>query len=129
MELGAGKVVNSRNPEELKAVAGYFDLLISTVNIKLDWGAYLGTLRAKGRLHFVGATLEPIAVGGFQLIGRQRSLSGSPVGSPATIARMLEFAARHGIQPVTEIFRFDQANEALDRLRSGRARYRIVLSW
>jgi uncharacterized zinc-type alcohol dehydrogenase-like protein len=58
----------------------------------------------------------------------QRSVSGSPVGSPGTIATMLEFAARHGIKPVVESYRFDQMNEAIARLRSGQARYRIVLS-
>ena len=58
----------------------------------------------------------------------QRSVSGSPVGSPANIARMLEFAVRHNIKPVVEHFRFDQVNEAMDKLRNGDVRYRIVLS-
>ena len=57
----------------------------------------------------------------------QRTVSGSPVGSPATIARMLEFAQRHDIKPVIEKFSFDRINEAIDRLRSGKAHYRIVL--
>ena len=76
----------------------------------------------------MGATLEPLDLGVFGLIGGQRSVSGSPVGSPAVIAQMLEFAARHGIKPVIETFKFDQVNEALARLRSGKARYRVVLS-
>jgi uncharacterized zinc-type alcohol dehydrogenase-like protein len=41
---------------------------------------------------------------------------------------MLDFAARHDIKPVIEKFRMDQVNQALARLRSGQARYRIVLS-
>jgi uncharacterized zinc-type alcohol dehydrogenase-like protein len=40
---------------------------------------------------------------------------------------MLEFCARHGILPVTEMFPMSKVNEALDHLRAGRARYRIVL--
>ena len=126
--MGAHHTLNSRDPETLAAAAGRFDLILATVNVKLDWNAYLATLRPKGRLHFVGATLEPLDIGVFGLITAQRSVSGSPVGSPAVIARMLEFAARHGIAPVTETYRFDQINEALTRLRSGQARYRIVLS-
>ena len=43
------------------------------------------------------------------------------------IARMLDFAARHEIAPVTEHFPMSRVNEALDRLRSGDARYRVVL--
>ena len=128
LELGAHKTLNSRDEAELEAAAGSFDLILSTVNVKLDWDAYVNTLKPKGRLHFLGATLEPIDIGVFSLIMAQRSVSGSPVGSPATIARMLDFAALHKIKPVVEEFKFDQVNEALAHLESGKARYRIVLS-
>ncbi|HEY7773339.1 MAG TPA: zinc-binding dehydrogenase, partial [Marinagarivorans sp.] len=104
-----------------------FDFIISTVNVKLDWNAYLATLAPKGRLHFVGATLEPLDIAAFSLIGGQRSVSGSPVGSPNTIAKMLDFAALHKIEPVTEFYSFDHVNEAIARLREGKAHYRIVL--
>ena len=128
LELGAHHTINSRNPDEIEAAAGRFAMILSTVNVKLDWNAYVGTLQPKGRLHFVGATMEPLDLGVFPLLMAQRSVSGSPVGSPATIATMLDFAARHSVKPVIETFRFDQVNEALARLRSGKARYRIVLS-
>jgi alcohol/geraniol dehydrogenase (NADP+) len=128
LEMGAHHTINSRDPEALGAAAGQFDLILSTVNVKLDWNAYLATLAPRGRLHFAGATLEPLDLGVFGLIGGQRSVSGSPVGSPAIIAQMLEFAARHEIKPMIETYPFDQVNEALDHLRSGKARYRVVLS-
>ncbi|MFT6967861.1 MAG: putative zinc-type alcohol dehydrogenase-like protein [Cellvibrionaceae bacterium] len=127
LTMGAHKVLDSRRGDELEAAAGHFDFIISTVNGKLDWNAYLSTLAPKGRLHFVGATLEPLDIGVFSLIGRQRSVSGSPVGSPGTIKQMLDFAALHKIEPVTEYFNFDQINEAIERLREGKAHYRIVL--
>jgi uncharacterized zinc-type alcohol dehydrogenase-like protein len=60
-------------------------------------------------------------------MGAQRSLSSSPVGSPATIRKMLEFAKLHKIEPQTETFPFDQINQALDHLRNGKAKYRVVL--
>lgn len=127
MEFGAHDTINSRDENALKANAGRFDLVISTVNVPLDWDAYIGTLKPRGRLHVVGAVLEPIPVGAFSLIMPQRSISGSPVGSPATIATMLDFAARHDIRPTTEHFPMERCNEALDHLRAGKARYRIVL--
>lgn len=128
LELGAHDTLDSRDAAALEAAAGRFDLIISTVNVKLDWNLYLGTLSPKGRLHFVGAALEPLDINVFQLIGAQRSVSGSPVGSPATIAAMLDFAARHGIKPVIETFPMDKVNEALDHLRDGKAHYRVVLT-
>jgi alcohol/geraniol dehydrogenase (NADP+) len=61
------------------------------------------------------------------LMSTQRSVSSSPAGRPSDIANMLDFAGRHGIQPVTETFSFDRINEAVDHLRDGKARYRVVL--
>ena len=127
LELGAHHTLNSRDPEALKAAAGQFDLIISTVNVKLDWNTYLTTLKPRGRLHFVGATTEPLDLNVFNLLMAQREVSGSPVGSPATIADMLEFAARHNIAPKVEHFPMSKVNEAFARLESGEARYRIVL--
>ncbi len=126
--LGADAVVNSRDTKAMQAIAGSLDFILVTVNVPLDWDSYLAALRPDGRLHFVGAVLEPIPVQAFSLIGGRKSISGSPLGSPATVHDMLEFCARHTIAPQTESFRFDQINDALDHLRAGKARYRVVLS-
>jgi len=126
-EMGAHHIVNSRDPGQLEAVAGTFDFILSTVNVDLDWEAYLAALGPRGRLHSVGAVPSPIPVPAFGVIPGQKSVSGSPLGSPATTATMLEFCARHGIEAVTEHFPMSEVNEAMDHLRSGNARYRIVL--
>jgi uncharacterized zinc-type alcohol dehydrogenase-like protein len=125
--LGAHHVANTRDAAALKRLTGAFDFVMSTVNVPLDWDAIIGTLGPKGRLHIVGAVLEPIPVGAFPLIMQQREISGSPVGSPPTTARMLAFCARHGIAPTIEKFPLSRVNDALDHLRSGKARYRVVL--
>ncbi len=127
LQLGAHRVVNSRDSNQLKALAGSLNFVISTVNVKMDWEALIGTLTPKGKLHTVGAVIEPISLAAFPLIAGQKSLSGSPVGSPATVATMLDFAARHGLAPTTEFFPMTKVNEALDHLKSGKARYRVVL--
>ncbi len=93
----------------------------------LDWDAMIGTLAPNGRLHVVGAVLEPVPVAAFSLILQQRSVSGSPSGSPMAIETMLDFASRHNIAPQTERFPMSKINEAFARLESGKARYRIVL--
>jgi uncharacterized zinc-type alcohol dehydrogenase-like protein len=125
--FGAHQVVSSKDSAAIKKLGGRFDLLISTVNAKLDWDAMIGTLAPYGRLHFVGAVLEPIPVAAFSLIMQQRSVSGSPVGPPAAIEKMLDFASRHHVAPQTEHFPMSKINEAFARLESGNARYRIVL--
>jgi alcohol/geraniol dehydrogenase (NADP+) len=127
LTLGAHHTINSLEQKEIEAAAGRFDLIISTVNAKLDWNLYLNTLKPRGRLHFVGAVLDPLDINVFALIGGQRSISGSPVGSPATMVKMLQFAKLHNIKPVIEKFKFTDVNKAIARLRSGQAHYRIVL--
>ena len=128
LRLGAHRTLNSRHPEELAKAAGTFDFILNTANAGLDWNAYIGALKPKGRLHTVGAVPEPMAMIAFPMIIGQKSLSGSPLGSPATTETMLKFSARHGIVPTTEFFPMSRANDALDHLRSGKARYRIVLT-
>ena len=125
--FGAHHVVSSRNSDAIRALAGSLDLLIVTVDVPLDWSALIDTLAPQGRLHIVGGVLEPIPVAAFSLITGQRSISGSPTGSPLVIAEMLKFAARHKIAPQVEHFKMSQVNEAFARLKSGKARYRIVL--
>lgn len=125
--LGAHHVVSSRDDGDLENLAGSMDLILVTANVTLNWPLFVSALRPKGRLHFVGAVLEPVPAAVFPLIVGQKQISGSPLGSPATIAKMLEFCARHGIAPQCEMFPLAEVNAALDHLRSGKARYRIVL--
>ena len=126
-KLGAHKTVNSRDAGQIKAVAGQFDFILSTVNVTLDWNDILNALAPRGRLHFVGAALEPVPVPAFSLISGEKSVAGSPTGPPQTTAAMLDFCARHAIAPITEEFPMSQANEALQHLADGKARYRVVL--
>ncbi len=60
----------------MKEIAGSPDFVLSTMNAP------------RGRLHFVGAVLEPVPVGGFALMMTQRVISGSPTGSPVAVAAM-----------------------------------------
>ena len=125
--LGAHHFVNSRDTDALKKLSGRFDFILSTVNAPMDWDLYVAALAPLGRLHVVGAVLEPIPVGAFSLITGGKSISGSPLGGPATLRKMLDFCARHAIEPVTETFPMSKINDALEHLRAGKARYRIVL--
>lgn len=125
--MGAHHVVGTRDDAALDRLAGAFQFLLVTINRPLPWERYLNLLAMRGRLHVVGGILEPMAIPVFSLLGRQRSVSASPTGSPATTALMLDFCARHGIAPHIEAFPMSRVNEAMDHLRAGKARYRIVL--
>jgi len=71
--------------------------------------------------------MEPLSIPVFSLLIGQKSVSASPLGSPAVTKQMLDFCTRHDIAPQIEIFPMSKVNEALDHLKKGKARYRIVL--
>ncbi len=127
-KMGAHHVHNTKRDGALKSLAGSLDLIISTINVPLDVPGLLNTLAPKGRLHVQGAVLKPLQVPAMGLIMGQKEISGSPTGSPSALDQMLAFSARHGIAPVTETFPMTKVNDAMDHLRSGKARYRIVLA-
>lgn len=125
-KMGAHAVLNTRSEEELKKAAGSFNLILSTIMAKLDLQPYIAALAPRGHFHTVGVMPE-MTIGAFPLIGRQKSISGSPSGAPGVAIKMLDFCARHKIEPITENFKMSEANHAFEHLEAGKARYRIVL--
>jgi uncharacterized zinc-type alcohol dehydrogenase-like protein len=126
--LGAHHFVNSRETKSMKEVSGALDFILTTVNADQDWGAYLQALRPNGTLWFVGVPPSPVSVHAFPLISGQRAIGGSPVGSPFRLRVMLDVAARHGVKATTELFPMEKANEAIDKVKKGKVRYRAVLA-
>jgi len=127
-EMGAHDTLNSRDPDAIKVATGRFDLVLSTVNVPLDWNAILATLKPHGRLQMPGAVTKPLDINVLpDMMFKQLSVGSSPVGPPVVIRQMLDFAARHKVAPVNEHFPMSKVNDAMEHLRSGKARYRIVL--
>ena len=127
LAMGASKVFDSTNPQELENIKGQLNFILNTANVTLDWNSYLITLSPRGKFHNVAAVLEPMAIPAFSLIGGQKSVGGSPLGSPALTQTMLDFCVRHNIYPTVEEFPMEKINEAFEHLDKGEARYRIVL--
>lgn len=126
-KLGAHHFVATRDSQALEKLAGSFDMILVTVNVDLDWDAYIAALCPKGKLHLVGAA-STITATVFPLLLGQKSIGGSPLGSPATIETMLDIAARHHVEPMIETYPMAKINEAFEKLRNGKPRYRLVLS-
>ncbi|MEO8934950.1 MAG: NAD(P)-dependent alcohol dehydrogenase [Xanthomarina sp.] len=127
LEMGASIVLDSTNPEALKSIRGSLDFILNTTNVTLNWNSYLKTLAPKGHFHNVGGVLEPMAIPGFSLIGGEKSVGGSALGGIALTRTMLDFCVRHNIYPTVEEFRLEDINQAIQHLKNGKARYRIVL--
>lgn len=126
--LGAHHFINSRESKAMKEAAGALDFILTTVNADQDWGTYLQCLRPTGTLCFVGVPPSPVQVQAFPLISGLRTISGSPIGSPHRIREMLDVAARHSVKAITELFQMSKANEAIEKVKKSKVRYRAVLA-
>ena len=120
-------MVNSRDPDALKALAGQFDLIINTVNVDLDWQPYFEALAYGGNFHTVGAVLKPLPVPAFHLNcrGSQHLRFGDRDAVRAAQADEV-CRAQQGVA-TTELYPMSQINEAIQHVRDGKARYRVVL--
>ncbi len=125
--MGAHNFVNSRESKALKDVAGSLDFILTTANADQDWGIYIQALRPTGTLCFVGVPPSAVSLHAFPLISGQRAVSGSPAGSPYLLREMLDVAARHGVKATTELFPMGKANEAIEKVKKNKVRYRAVL--
>lgn len=126
-QLGADDFVSSTDKSRLEKLKRRFDFLLTTVNVNLDWVMYLSMLRPNGRLIVVGAVPEPLEVPAGAIISGQKGVIASVIGSPSLIRDMLAFVARHNIRAQTEVLPLKEVNTAVDKVRQGKARYRMVL--
>ena len=126
-DFGAHRFIASTSAADLKKATGSLDFILSTAFANLDWGAYLQLLRPNGKLCFVGVPSAPIQIHIGVLLGGQKSVCASVIGSRNTIHEMLEFAARHDIEAKTEVMPLADVNKAIEKVRANKARYRMVL--
>lgn len=104
-----------------------FERIFVTTHATLDWTAWMNALCLEGALCLLGVPKEAITVSVDPLLDGQKTLTGSVIGSPETMRAMLAFAAKHNVRAIVEHMPFTQAAEALERLRRGEAKLRIVL--
>jgi D-arabinose 1-dehydrogenase-like Zn-dependent alcohol dehydrogenase len=130
MTLGAVRYLDAESvnvAEELTKLGGASVILATAPNSKA-MAALIDGLGVGGKLLVVGASADPISVTPIQLIGRRRSVQGWPSGTARDSEDALNFCTLTGIRPMVETFPLEQAAAAYERMLSGKARFRVVLS-
>lgn len=94
----------------------------------LDWAADLEYLNSDGTFTMVGVPNEPINLPRWALLNKRHRFMGSPIGGRAMIIEMLSVADRFGVKPIVETFPLQQVNEAMQKVRDNKVRYRAVLT-
>ncbi len=128
-KLGASHYVDSqeKNPAAELTKLGGAKVIIATVTNADAMAAVLGGLAANGVLMVIGGA-GPLSVDPILLIGGRRSVKGWYSGTSIDSQDTLRFSALAGVQSMNEIFPLEKAAEAYERMMSGKARFRVVLS-
>src|SRR4051812_13772898 len=125
--LGASKFALTRDVEQVKKLAGYFDFIIDTVSAKHDYNLYLNLLETDGVMICVGAPPTPAEIEVFTLGGGRRSIAGSSIGGIPETQEMLDYCADNGIACDIELIDIASINTAYERLLKSDVRYRFVI--
>lgn len=127
--LGCDDYVITSDVDAMKKHAGSFTHIICTnFSNKFDWGLYFSLIKANGYFIMVALPEKPLeGIPAGLLALRQISLVGSFIGSPKDIEDMLKFAAEHDVKPWIQKYNLKDTPEAVQAMRDGKARYRIVL--
>ena len=130
LRLGARVYIDSREQDaaaELTRLGGA-RVILATVTSGAAMTAVIGGLGTDGKLLVVGAPQDPLQVPAGLLIGGRRSIAGWPSGRSIDSQDTMAFAARTGVRSMNEVFPLDSAAEAYERMMSGKARFRVVLT-
>jgi D-arabinose 1-dehydrogenase-like Zn-dependent alcohol dehydrogenase len=128
-DLGAHHYVDTNEEgfaERIQALGGARVVLATAPNAKAI-AATLPALGLEGTLLLVAGALEPIEVSAFALIPGDRRIQGWASGTGDDSTDALAFSKLHGIEPMIERFPLDEAQQALEHMASGKARFRAVI--
>jgi uncharacterized zinc-type alcohol dehydrogenase-like protein len=123
--FGADHFIVSNDETTIRKAIFDYDLLFCTTSAKIDWDLLLNLLKKNGRLILIG--FPDVVFNSTNFVARQLSITGSFLGNRDTMREMLSFAQEHGILPKLELMPMRRVNEALQKVRENKARYRIVL--
>ncbi|PSN66739.1 GroES-like protein [Corynespora cassiicola Philippines] len=130
LKMGADEyIATDDDPEWASKNADTLDLIICTVSgNNIPMAQYLQLLDVNGTIVQVGAPEDPIP--GFSahaLIGKGIKLAGSMIGNRRYANEMLEFAAKNKITAWVQVRPMNDANQVIQDMEAGKARYRYVL--
>lgn len=128
-QLGAAVYIDSQAVDpaaELKKLGGA-KAILATATSGEAMAAVQGGLGINGTMLVIGAA-ESLQVSPMFLLTGCRSVKGWYSGTSIDSQDTLLFSQRTGIRPMNEIYPLDKVAEAYDRMMSGRARFRVVLT-
>jgi D-arabinose 1-dehydrogenase-like Zn-dependent alcohol dehydrogenase len=129
-KLGAHVYVDSQSTNAAEALQrmGGADVILATAPSSKTMSELIDGLGPNGELMVVGAAFDPIEVTPIQLINGSRAIQGWASGTPADSEDTLRFSELTGVRPMIETYPLEKAAEAYERMMSGKAQFRVVLT-
>jgi D-arabinose 1-dehydrogenase-like Zn-dependent alcohol dehydrogenase len=128
-QLGASVYIDSlaQDPAEELLKLGGAKVILATAISGEAMSAVQGGLAVNGVLMIIGAA-ESMQVSPLSLLMGCRSVKGWYSGTSIDSQDTLAFSVRAGVRPMNETYPLDRVSEAYDRMMSGKARFRVVLT-
>ncbi len=128
--LGATEYIDSQTEDVgagLQRMGGA-KVVLSTVTAAQAMLPAIAGLGVDGQLLVVGAASEPLPLNTAAMIGTRTSVKAWPSGVAADSEDTLRFSVQTGVRPMIETMPLERAQEAYDRMMSGAARFRMVIT-
>ena len=123
-KMGADNFYATSDPATLERLRqGYFEFIINTVSVDLDWNQYLNLLALDGTMVVVGIPENEIQIGAGSFINSRRSIAGSGIGGYVKHKRCFDFCSKHNIHCDIELVPIQKVNEAYERVVKSDVRY------
>jgi D-arabinose 1-dehydrogenase-like Zn-dependent alcohol dehydrogenase len=128
--LGADRYIDSTTEDPAKALAamGGARIVLATLTDGEAMSAMIGALGVEGVLLVLGVPNAPLAMPAFPLIAAIRAVRGWYTGVSIDSEDTLAFSVRTGVRSTNEVMPLTEVNKAYDRMMSGKARFRVVLT-
>jgi D-arabinose 1-dehydrogenase-like Zn-dependent alcohol dehydrogenase len=129
-KLGPHLYIDSSSgpPAEALKKLGGAKVAIATAPDSKSISALVDGLGPNGKLVVIGASQEPLSVSPNQLLGQRRSIQGWASGTAKDSEDTMQFSGLTGVRPMIERYPLEKAAEAYERMLSGKARFRVVLT-
>jgi D-arabinose 1-dehydrogenase-like Zn-dependent alcohol dehydrogenase len=129
-KLGAAHYIDSKSQDTVEELVklGGAKIILGTVPSGKAMGAVLGGLAVNGKLIMIGVSDEALEVPPTLFILGRRSVVGWPAGTSMDSQDTLSFSVLSGVRSMNEVFPLERAPEAYERMMSGKARFRAVLT-
>jgi len=129
-KLGADIYLDSSASDvaaELQKLGGARAILATAPSGKA-MSSLIDGLGPNGKMVVVGAPADPIEASAFQLLFAKRDIQGWAAGIPTDSEDTLRFAEMRGVRPMIEKYPLAKAAEGYERMMSGKAQFRVVLT-